>query len=101
VSYLKDAGDLDFFVRAGLSFGASVELAELAKGFTNTAITQGELLYIFHAIFTLLGLAANIHYLLSPFPSRRVSRDASNSAVQYICAQFFSVTDGCIRANKA
>jgi hypothetical protein len=41
--FLKGAGDLEFFMRAGLSFGASVNLAELANGVTGTAI-QGKLL---------------------------------------------------------
>jgi hypothetical protein len=38
--FLKGAGDQDFFMRAGFSFGASVKLSELAKGFT----IQGKLL---------------------------------------------------------
>ena len=41
--FLEGAGNSDFFMRAGLSFGASVDLAKLAKGFTSPAI-QGKLL---------------------------------------------------------
>ena len=59
--FLKGAGDLDFFMRASLSFGASVELAELAKGITSTAIQGKSLSFIPYSIDT--------HYLLSPFPS--------------------------------
>ena len=44
--FLKGAGDLDFFMRASLSFGASVELAELAKGITSTAIQGKSLSFI-------------------------------------------------------
>jgi len=41
--FLNGAGDPDFFMRAGFSFGASVELSELAKGVTSPAI-RGKLL---------------------------------------------------------
>jgi hypothetical protein len=41
--FLEGAGDRTYFRDAGLSFGASVELARLAKGVTSTAI-QGKLL---------------------------------------------------------
>ena len=41
--FLEGAGNSDFFMHAGLSFGASVDLAKLAKGFTSPAI-QGKLL---------------------------------------------------------
>ena len=41
--FLKGAGNQDFFMRAGFSFGVSVDLSELAKGVTSPAI-QGKLL---------------------------------------------------------
>jgi hypothetical protein len=44
--FLKGAGDRNFFRDAGLSFGPSVKLAELAKGRTSTAIQGKSLSFI-------------------------------------------------------
>ena len=41
--FLDGAGNLDFFLRAGLSYTASVKLAKLAKAINGDAI-QGKLL---------------------------------------------------------
>jgi len=43
--FLKGAGNLDFFMRAGFSLGTSVKLSELAKGF---AIATGKFYLSYH-----------------------------------------------------
>ena len=72
--FLMLAGDMEFFEKkCHLPVGPSRGLAELAREIAGGEIKQGKLLSFIQTF-----LAVNTHYLLSPFPSLRVLRDASN-----------------------